>query len=258
MRKRSHLMLPRAVHSLALLPASCSLVLPIKVLLLFGVMCKCACVCVCVCVCVFACVWGKGYMCMSTSRVSVLLGFMGEFEPVEWDVFKSPPGVPNDAKITAWDSSMLRIVTNNAGGTTVPGTGQTRLSARIRFSVAVTVSFEWNYTTEERSQFDQPRYSINGNESLFPGFDANDNPYPQSGSFTWSFNQSDVFELIAWSSDGTFGPATITFFNWRVRIQFLSRYLPFILLCRFNHIHMSVSRCCVYCFSQHASAGAVY
>lgn len=135
-------------------------------------------------------------------------GFVDSFAPLHWEISKTLG--PNDADVLLFNADALQFVSSNANGTNAS------IRARFVFSESTHISFDWNYTTVERSQYDEPRYAINHVEHLFPGYDVMDNPYPQSGSFSVSLNQGDIFDLIAWTSDGTYGPAVITYFNWKV------------------------------------------
>lgn len=99
------------------------------------------------------------------------------------------------------------MITNNAGTD-----AETRLIVSFVFPVPTVFSFNWNYSTVERPEYDQPRLVLDGVETLFPGYDPTEHaPLVQSGTaLDLQAGAGSVLSFVAWSLDGNFGSATIT------------------------------------------------
>lgn len=99
------------------------------------------------------------------------------------------------------------------------GDGTPRVNVSIGVAYPTVVSFRWAYTSSERSEFDQPRFSVNGKEEVFPGFLLS-GYQNQNGNFgPLQLLAGDVFTITAWTLDGAGGACTITVSSFTAQVD---------------------------------------
>jgi hypothetical protein len=136
-------------------------------------------------------------------------GFANAYAPASWTTtLTNSNGTVNTAGAPA------NIVMTSSDGIAGNNPGITSYSHAV--SCAGNVTFNWSYTTLDGSQYDYPRYTINGGTPVtFPGFTILPNSgAPQNGTASIPVNAGDVIALQAYSVDNTFGAATITISNF--------------------------------------------
>ena len=134
-----------------------------------------------------------------------VIGFQDEYAPSNWtfvnnnaDGFVDTSGAPSQISLTGGDNS-----SGNSGTTdytiTAPGSG--------------TVSFNWNYLTNDLNSFDPLTRLLNGTETQLTDnidFFATS----QSGSDSFSVSTGDTFGFRIATIDNTSGAGSATFTNF--------------------------------------------
>jgi hypothetical protein len=77
-------------------------------------------------------------------------------------------------------------------------------------SYPTTISFRWNYSTADRTQFDQPKYRINDAEAVMPGFSTKNGNIQSGKAGPFTLQPGDTFAFVVWSQDGRGGSGYTT------------------------------------------------
>ena len=137
---------------------------------------------------------------------ALLSEFEGQFAPLQWTVSnQNANGNVNTSNAPA------SITITGADGAT--GSGTTDYS--IVMPVSGTLSFNWNYSTNDGPQYDNPRFVYNGVEFEFTGFNTSAGNM-QSGSMTFSVAAGATVALRMFSVDNFGGPGTVVISNFAV------------------------------------------
>jgi hypothetical protein len=134
------------------------------------------------------------------------VGFVGDFAEDNWTQFA--PAISNGS-ITFSESSVTMIASNTGSGNTTPN------SANITMPYNATVSFDWNYSSEDIASGDLPLVGTNsGDLSLFNGY-STEGSSSQSGVHSITIEAGNNLMLTINSNDIN-GSSTVTISNFQV------------------------------------------
>ncbi|TRU81693.1 MAG: PEP-CTERM sorting domain-containing protein [Microcystis novacekii Mn_MB_F_20050700_S1] len=152
----------------------------------------------------------------SSASAATVFGFQSPYAPINWtltnsnaDGFVDTTGAPASISLTGGD--------NGSGDF---GTTDYTTTA----AAAGTVTFDWNYSSNDSPGFDGFGYLLNGSFSFLA------NSSGQSGTSTFNVLAGDSFGFRIFTGDNTFGRGSVTISNFSAPIPEPSAVLSLLVL----------------------------
>ena len=145
----------------------------------------------------------------TTSTVQIN-NFTEDFDIVNWSLTNIDA---NGSVNTTGAPTSISLTGGNNGSVDAGNTNYT-----ITMPTSGTISFDWNYTTNDDPDFDYPNVLINGNPTLLTGFDTSGST-TQSGSMTVNVLAGQTFSFNMYTDDNLFGAATVVITNFTADIM---------------------------------------
>ena len=131
-------------------------------------------------------------------------GFSGAYNVANWTFTNSNA----DGNVNTTGAPGSIVLTGGNNGSNLAG----NTDYTITMPSNATISFDWSYNTGDGAQFDIPRVIVNGTPTNMNGYSTS-GTLSQSGSMTLTVNAGDTFGFNMFTTDNTFGAATVAVSN---------------------------------------------
>ncbi len=155
----------------------------------------------------------------SGASAATVFGFQDAYDPINWtftnsnaDGFVNTSGAPASISLTGGNNSSF-----NSGTTSYTTTA----------AAAGTVTFDWNYSTNDGPFFDRFGYLLNGS---FTQVTNNGGGVVQNGTSTFNVLAGDSFGFRIFTRDNSVGPGSVTISNFSAPIPEPSTVLSLLVL----------------------------
>ena len=152
----------------------------------------------------------------SSASAATVFGFQSPYAPINWtltnsdaDGFVDTTGAPASISLTGGDNGSFSFGTTDYTTTA---------------AAAGTVTFDWNYSSNDSPGFDGFGYLLNGSFSFLA------NSSGQSGTSTFNVLAGDSFGFRIFTSDNIVGPGIVTISNFSAPIPEPSTVLSLLVL----------------------------
>ncbi|MFM7476545.1 MAG: PEP-CTERM sorting domain-containing protein [Microcystis aeruginosa] len=135
----------------------------------------------------------------SGASAATVFGFQGPYDPINWTFANSNA----DGSVNTSGAPASISLTGGNNGTGNPGTTNYTTTA----AAAGTVTFDWDYSTNDEPGYDGFGYLLNGSFSFLTDS-------PNNGTSTFNVLAGDSFGFRIFTTDNFFGPGSVTISNF--------------------------------------------
>lgn len=155
----------------------------------------------------------------SGASAATVFGFQGPYDPINWTFANSNA----DGSVNTSGAPASISLTGGDNGSGFSGTTDYTTTA----AAAGTVTFDWDYSTNDGPFYDRFGYLLNGS---FTQVTNNGGGVVQNGTSTFNVLAGDSFGFRIFTTDNIFGPGSVTISNFSAPIPEPSTVLSLLVL----------------------------